>query len=151
MMNWIEWTRNRLRGRPDSEHEQALIRVVIMSLIFLYFSTTELDSVTLLAGNYLAVSIVIFTWILISPAKNLPRRVLGMIGDMAGASFGLALAGEARYPAGRPLSLGHCWKRVSLWRELSCVIHAICRSWFNCSHGVGSILVRARSGLDPVC
>ena len=105
MMNWIEWTRSRLRGRPDSEHEQALIRVVIMSLIFLYFSTTELDSVTLLAGNYLAVSIVIFTWILISPAKNLPRRVLGMIGDMAGASFGLALAGDA----GSPLVALYLW------------------------------------------
>ena len=91
-MNWINWTRNRLRGRPDSEHEQALIRVVIMSLIFLYFSTTGLDSVTLLAGSYLAVSSIIFTWILIAPAKNVTRRVLGAVGDMAGASFGLALA-----------------------------------------------------------
>jgi len=104
-MNWIEWTRGRLRGRPDSEHEQALIRVVIMSLIFLYFSTTELDPVTLLAGSYLAVSIVIFIWILISPAKNVLRRVLGMAGDMAGASFGLALAGDA----GSPLVALYLW------------------------------------------
>ncbi|MGB5339899.1 MAG: ATP-binding protein, partial [Gammaproteobacteria bacterium] len=105
MKNWIEWTRSRLRRRPDSEHMQALIRVVIMSLIFLYFSTTALDSVTLLAGSYLAVSIVIFTWILISPAKNVPRRVLGMIGDMTGASFGLALAGDA----GSPLLALYLW------------------------------------------
>ncbi|MGB5472918.1 MAG: ATP-binding protein [Gammaproteobacteria bacterium] len=105
MMNWIDWTRSRLRGRPDSEHEQALIRVVIMSLIFLYFSTTELDQVTLLAGSYLAVSAVLFTWILISPAMNVTRRVLGMVGDMAGASFGLALAGDA----GSPLVALYLW------------------------------------------
>lgn len=105
MVNWIEWTRGRLRGRPDSEHEQALIRVVIMSLIFLYFSTTELDSVTLLAGSYLAVSIVIFAWILLSPAKNVVRRVLGIVGDMTGASFGLFLAGEG----GTPLVALYLW------------------------------------------
>ena len=105
MMNWIDWTRSRLLGRPDSEHEQALIRVIIMSLIFISFSTTELDSVTLLAGSYLAVSTVIFAWILLSPAKNVSRRVLGMIGDMAGASFGLALAGEA----GSPLVALYLW------------------------------------------
>ncbi|MGB5540323.1 MAG: ATP-binding protein [Gammaproteobacteria bacterium] len=105
MMNWIDWIRSRLRGRPDSEHEQALIRVFIMSLIFIYFSTTELDQVTLLAGSYLAISTVIFTWILISPAKNVTRRVLGMIGDMGGASFGLALAGEG----GTPLIALYLW------------------------------------------
>jgi two-component system sensor histidine kinase RpfC len=104
-MKWIEWTRCRLRGRPDSEHEQALIRVAIMGLIFIYFSTTELDSVTLLAGSYLAVSAVIFIWILISPAKNAARRVLGMVGDMGGASYGLALAGEA----GSPLVALYLW------------------------------------------
>jgi len=105
MMKWIEWTRGRLRGRPDSEHEQALIRVVIMSLIFLYFSTTDLDSVTLLAGSYLAVAVVIFAWILLSPAKNVPRRVLGIVGDMAGASVGLSLAGEG----GTPLVALYLW------------------------------------------
>lgn len=104
-MNWIEWTRSRLRGRTDSEHEQALIRVVIMSLVFLYFSTTELDSVTLLAGCYLAVSTVIFAWILVAPATNVPRRILGMVGDMAGASYGLALAGEG----GTPLIALYLW------------------------------------------
>ena len=104
-MNWIDWIRNRLRGRPDSEHEQALIRVFIMSLIFIYFSTTELDQVTLLAGSYLAVSAVLFAWILISPAMNVTRRVLGMAGDMAGASFGLALAGDA----GSPLVALYLW------------------------------------------
>jgi len=104
-MNWIEWTRSRLRGRPDSEHEQALVRVVIMSLIFLYFSTTELDSVTLLAGSYLAVSTIIFVWILVSPAKNATRRVLGIVGDMTGASFGLALGGEN----GSPLIALYLW------------------------------------------
>jgi two-component system sensor histidine kinase RpfC len=105
IMNWIEWTRGRLRGRPDSEHEQALIRVVIMSLIFLYFFTTGLVPVALLAGSYLAVSAILFTWILISPAKNVTRRVLGVVGDMAGASFGLALADGA----GSPLVALYLW------------------------------------------
>jgi two-component system sensor histidine kinase RpfC len=105
VMNWIEWARSRLRGRPDSEHEQALIRIVIMSLIFAYFSTTELDSVTLLAGSYLAVSIGMFAWILVAPGRNVLRRVLGMIGDMAGASWGLALAGDG----GTPLIALYLW------------------------------------------
>jgi len=104
-MNWIDWIRDRLRGRPDSEHEQALIRVVIMGLIFFYFSTTALDSVTLLAGSYLAASSVLFTWIVISPAKNVTRRVLGIVGDMVGASFGLALADGA----GSPLVALYLW------------------------------------------
>ena len=60
MTNWINWARGQLRGRPDSEHQQALIRVIIMGLVFLYFSTTALRGVTLLAGTYLAVSIAIF-------------------------------------------------------------------------------------------
>lgn len=104
-MNCIEWTRSRLHGRPDSEHEQALIRVIIMSLIFLFFSSSGLPSVALLAGSYLTVSCIFMLWILISPAKNVPRRVLGMIGDMAGASFGLILAGGA----GSPLIALYLW------------------------------------------
>jgi two-component system sensor histidine kinase RpfC len=104
-MNLIEWTRSRLRGREDSEHEQALIRVIIMSLVFLFFFMTELDAVTILAGSYLAVATLLFLWILISPAKNVPRRVLGMAGDMAGASFGLALAGSG----GSPLIALYFW------------------------------------------
>ncbi len=76
-----------------------------MSLIFLYFSTTDLDSVTLLAGSYLAVAVVIFAWILLSPAKNVPRRVLGIVGDMTGASVGLSLAGEG----GTPLVALYLW------------------------------------------
>ena len=105
MTNWINWVRGQLRGRPDSEHQQALIRVIIMSLVFLYFSTTTLHAATLLAGTYLAVSIAIFTWILLSPARNIPRRLLGMIGDMAGASYGLSLAGET----GTPLIALYLW------------------------------------------
>ena len=105
MTNWINWARGQLRGRPDSEHQQALIRVIIMGLVFLYFSTTALRGVTLLAGTYLAISIAIFIWILLSPAKNMPRRLLGMIGDMAGASYGLSLGGEA----GAPLIALYLW------------------------------------------
>ena len=105
MMNLIEWTRERVRGRVDSEHEQAFIRVIIMSFVSLYFSTTELDSVTLLAEVYLAVSVAILLWIFISPAKNVPRRVVGMIGDMSGASYGLALGGEQ----GSPLIALYFW------------------------------------------
>lgn len=105
MMNLFEWTRERVRGRVDSEHEQAFIRVIIMSVVSLYFSTTALDSVTLLAEVYLAVSVAILLWILISPAKNVPRRVLGMIGDMSGASYGLALGGEQ----GSPLIALYFW------------------------------------------
>ena len=104
-MHWIEWIRSRLSGRPDSEHEQALIRVTIMSLIFGYFSTTELGSVTLLAGSYLTVAVLIFIWILLAPTVNVPRRILGMIGDMGGASYGLALAGEV----GSPLLALYLW------------------------------------------
>ena len=104
-MNWIKWTRNRLHGRPDSEHEQALIRVIIMSLIFVFFFVTGFDSVALLAGCYLATSTLIFLWVLISPAKNEPRRILGIVGDMAGASFGLALADGA----GSPLIALYLW------------------------------------------
>ncbi len=97
-MNLIQWARRRVRGRPDTEHEQAIIRVIIVGLFFLYFSTTELSLVTFLVGIYLAISAAIIIWILISPTKNVTRRVVGMLGDMAGVSFGLALSGEQGSP-----------------------------------------------------
>ncbi len=104
-MNLVAALERRLSGRADSEHEQALIRIIIMSLVFLYFSGTEMKPVIMLAGGYLTVSVAIFIWILLSPAKSVPRRILGMIGDLGGASYGLVLAGEE----GAPLIALYLW------------------------------------------
>jgi two-component system sensor histidine kinase RpfC len=49
--------------------------------------------------------VAIFVWILLSPTRNTTRRVLGIAGDMAGASFGLSLAGSA----GSPLIALYLW------------------------------------------
>ncbi|MGE5089802.1 MAG: ATP-binding protein [Candidatus Levyibacteriota bacterium] len=96
----------RLHARPDSEHEQAGLRIVIVGLILAYmalfhgapsrWSATDLTIVLMLSG-FFAVAVGIFVAICIWPASNVPRRLLGMLADNAGATWYMAMAGEYGY------------------------------------------------------
>ncbi len=107
----------RLRNRPDSEHEQALVRLAILFGICLYFITVLPDDWEN-AGNWivgasilgisLLLSACIFLAILINPGQSVPRRAAGIILDMSALSFGMALAGELIIP----------WYGVYLWVTL---------------------------------
>src|SRR5208283_2581936 len=72
--------RRRLRARPDTEHEQATLRVALVGLITFFFwgisSGSENDSI-LLAGlvGFFVLAIAIFLSICIWPSTNGPRRI----------------------------------------------------------------------------
>ena len=107
-MNLLDTLKKRLSNRPDSEHEQAIIRFVIGLLIIAYFfssffsewvsSPASLGWARLGSSIFLGFSIFILIAILIFPGKSKVRRLIGMVGDLCGASFSLYLGGEAATP-----------------------------------------------------
>ncbi|MFN0042136.1 MAG: ATP-binding protein [Alphaproteobacteria bacterium] len=100
----------RLKGRPDSEHQQAIIRCVIVALLALYFgllgdspagSESDFRMGFRYALGYLAMAIAIVVWIFADPRKCVPRRFVAMVGDQTTMSALLYFGGEgaaAIYP-----------------------------------------------------
>jgi len=96
-----------LSRRPDSEHEQALIRAVITALLFfyLYWSMSRdgrLDPLEyrllLVCALYHLCSLGMFLLITIDPVKSPARRFLGMVGDLCLTSYGISIAGDVSGP-----------------------------------------------------
>ncbi|HET7261513.1 MAG TPA: ATP-binding protein [Casimicrobiaceae bacterium] len=95
--------RRMLAQRADSEHEQAILRIVIVGLFLGYMATfhgmpslwtsDQARIVAILAG-FLAVATALFVAICISPAPNVTRRLLGMVADVAGCTWYMAVAGD---------------------------------------------------------
>lgn len=89
--------RARLHGRTDSEHEQAFLRIVIVAAVLamavVFHGPHDFEIVQMLSG-FLALAIGIFVAICISPARNVPRRLLGMIADAGGCTWYLWVGGE---------------------------------------------------------
>jgi two-component system sensor histidine kinase RpfC len=82
----------RLKGRADSEHEQAIVRIVIVGILAIYFLTLawihDFSDERFLFGaiwatGYLAVSIGYVAAIIISPAISPLRRIIAMVTDMS--------------------------------------------------------------------
>jgi two-component system sensor histidine kinase RpfC len=96
-----------LSRRPDSEHEQALIRIVITGVIFFYLywsmhrdGTVDRAEWILLwtGGLYHLVSVGLFLFIVHRPGVSPFRRYLGAAGDLSLTSLGIYLVGEAGAP-----------------------------------------------------
>ena len=87
--------REKLAHRPDSEHAQALIRIVIGSLVLLYIffanasgNLTAGQHHTLFIMSYcILIAVGIFALIVIWPQASPPRRLLAMIFDFGAASY----------------------------------------------------------------
>lgn len=103
MKDLSTWLRARLSNRPDSEHGQALVRLVIFVGVMIYlllgaaFGGLAQDvSQTALAMSSIGVSIgsVLFCWILWAPGKSNVRRIIGMIADYGLMSTAMAFMGE---------------------------------------------------------
>jgi two-component system sensor histidine kinase RpfC len=98
---------SRLSRRPDSEHQQALVRLVMLALVVAYlegvvrghprFSEPLRISLQFLAVEG-AVALAIFGWILWKPGISYPRRVLGMVADYSLMGVGMVLLGELLAP-----------------------------------------------------
>jgi len=93
--------RARLKARPDTEHEQGILRLVISSLVFLYLLPDALlkhDTLPLyVMGIHLVVALIIFLRIAYSMNVSPARRVFAQFADVAAISWYMAVFGE---PAG---------------------------------------------------
>jgi len=99
----IGWLRARLADRPDSEHGQATVRLVMLFVIYAYLQLfvdgrPEVARALWLSEAYLAieigVAIGIVGWLLWRPGVSHPRRVLGMVADYSLMGVGLFLLGD---------------------------------------------------------
>lgn len=98
---------DRLRNRADSEHEQALIRLVIVGIVCAYLLSAErpghtpegdLLILTRLGAAYFVVSGVTFLAILIRPGISHCRRLIMMLGDFIVLSLFLHIGQGAAAP-----------------------------------------------------
>ena len=103
-----------LSNRPDSEHEQALIRIVffLFTLSYLHYYTPEneaaanaLDTCIKLIIFGLVLSVGLFIAILVRPGVSIPRRVIGISADIGILSASMISMNELITP----------WYGVYLW------------------------------------
>jgi len=104
----LQRLRARLAGRPDTEHEQAIVRVVIGALLFLYllpnahvFTGGTLDPASLYFGMMLLYQLcaaAILAGILIWPGISVARRLLGVVVDLGAVTFFMSQSGSIGVP-----------------------------------------------------
>ena len=93
-------------NRPDSEHAQALVRLVIAAMLLLYLAgvassagagdEVRLSVLILLAETLLGLGLVIA--IMVSPGVSHPRRVIGMLADYGTLAAMMMVKGEVLAP-----------------------------------------------------
>jgi two-component system sensor histidine kinase RpfC len=106
---WWRWLRARIAARTDTEHEQAIVRIVVGALVALYLLpgviAQELDSTIFVMFGYLSVAILIFGHIVVAPGESPARKVFGMLVDVSTLTLVMALVGERA----APLFLVYVW------------------------------------------
>jgi two-component system sensor histidine kinase RpfC len=86
LLGLLQGLRARLKARPDSEHEQAIVRVLVGGLVLLYLlpgaTLQALEPTMLLMLGFFLVAAIIFAHIVASPEASATRRVLGILADL---------------------------------------------------------------------
>lgn len=102
---YLAWLIARIESRPDTEFQQALIRVVIGIALFVYFSSdlfshsSQMANATnLIASIFLLASLGILTSTLAHPTTSTPRRISGAILDFSGATTVMLIGNETSAP-----------------------------------------------------
>ena len=93
----------RLKNRPDTEHEQAIVRIFFCSVLALFSGTAAYFDLmpSLVCYMYLAsipYCALLFTWTCLSTETNHVRRLLGMLADVGTTTFALVVSSEAAAP-----------------------------------------------------
>ena len=107
--------RARLAARPDTEHEQAIVRLLVGTVLFLYLLPR---AITHLGGTvdpdpsyfaamvvYLVCAALIFADILVSPGVSVSRRLLAAVLDIGTVTFFMSQSGSQ----GVPMLLIYVW------------------------------------------
>ncbi len=98
---------DRFRNRPDSEAEQAIIRLVIIVLVLLYVTvstvidgraTSEKVRAFWIISGFLMLSLGILAHIAMTPGISVPRRMVGMAADLGGTFYVMYTGGEWTAP-----------------------------------------------------
>lgn len=102
----------RVRSRPDTEAQQALLRLIIVSGFYLYFSISVLDhspqiadQVHLLGVTFTVASLALLVGPLVDPKASVVRRSLAMALDFFVATYMLSISGET----GAPVVATYLW------------------------------------------
>ena len=106
---WLRWVRARLAARPDTEHEQAIVRVVLGAVIVVYLLpgaiAQNLEPTIFVMLGYLALASLIVGHIIVAPGESPARRVLGVLADVGTLTWVMAFLGERA----APLFLVYVW------------------------------------------
>jgi two-component system sensor histidine kinase RpfC len=101
--------RARLAARPDTEHEQAIVRIVVVALVFLYLVPGALEDqeepIIRLLLAYLGISVLLFLRILNAPGISAARRVAAAVCDIFVVTWCMAFLDESA----APLFLVYIW------------------------------------------
>jgi len=93
--------RARLAGRKDTEHEQAIVRLVLGALVLVYLlpgAIREFDPVIVVMSGYLAAAVLIFAHLLVFPGESPTRRVLAAVLDIGTTTWLMVDVGEHASP-----------------------------------------------------
>ena len=94
----------RFRNRPDTEHEQALVRVGVATVVFAYLcaygyltegSISAVREAVIVFSLFLPFSLAVLAAIALRPGASPFRRLLTMVADLGTTSFLLYAYGEA--------------------------------------------------------
>jgi len=102
----------RVRARPDTEFQQAVVRLVIVTGFYLYFSISELghdsrisDQVHWLGTSITLASLILVLGPMLDPKASFLRRSLAMALDFSVATYMLSISGET----GAPVVATYLW------------------------------------------
>ncbi len=93
------------QNRPDTEHEQALFRIIITLLTLIYLWLTSKEIGFYFAVAYLSASILFFAHLMSTKTISSARRMVGMTSDIIMLTVALYFSNEA----GAPLLVTYLW------------------------------------------
>jgi two-component system sensor histidine kinase RpfC len=112
----LGWLRERLKGRPDTEHEQVLVRVAVGFVLGLYLLPEILapraagEPHILVWMAFLSLSAALLVWIIASPGVSTLRRTLAATLDAATNTWCMAHFGAAA----APMILIYLWSTIGM-------------------------------------
>ena len=111
----LRWMRARLAARPDTEHEQAIVRTAVGVVVFFYLLPGALRETGMAPGTdrvylavmvgYLAFALAVYAGILFQPGTSPIRRLASACVDIGAVTFFMAQSGVH----GAPMFMFYIW------------------------------------------